>query len=121
MSFEEQLLEAIDEAFSSIGEGCIQAIYYHLEKKYKLTKQNIPSQIEKFSEAIESIFYLGGKVLEIRIINNLYRKMECSFPYLFNKKSLDFVNYVESARSVFISHTEERGIRQRRIKLAECG
>jgi len=121
MSFEEQLLEAIDEAFSSIGEGCRQAIYYHLEKKYKLAKQNIPSQIEKFSEAIERIFDVGAKVLEIRIINNLYRKMECSFPYLFNKNSLDFINYVESARRVFNSHNEEMGMRHQRIKLAECG
>jgi hypothetical protein len=120
MSFEEQLLKAIDEAFSSIGEGCRQSIYYHLEKKYKLTKQTIPNQIEKFSEAIERIFDLGAKVLEIRIISNLYRKMECSFPYLFNKNSLDFVNYVESARSVFNSHNKEMGIRQQRMKLAEC-
>ncbi len=103
MNFEEYLLASIDEAFNSIGEKCKQTIYHHLEKKYKLNKNDIPDRIEDFSESIECIFGMGAKVLEIQIMKNLYRKIECSFPYLFNKESLDFVNYIKSARSIFNS------------------
>ena len=107
MNFEECLLAAIDETFNSIGEGCKQTIYYHLEKKYKLPKKDIPCRIEDFSEAIERIFSLGEKVLKIRIMNNFYRKNELPFPYLFNKESLDFINYIESAKSVFDSYSRQ--------------
>lgn len=107
MNFEEYLLVAIDEAFNSIEENCKQTIYHRLEKKYKLNKKDIPDRIEDFSESIESIFGLGAKVLEIRIMKNLYRKIECPFPYLFNKESLDFVNYIRSARSIFDSYSRQ--------------
>jgi len=107
MNFEEYLLAAIDEAFNSIGEDCKQTIYHHLEKKYKLNKNDIPDRIEDFSESIECIFGLGAKVLEMRIMKNLYQKIECPFPYLFNKESLDFVNYIKSARNIFDSYSRQ--------------
>jgi hypothetical protein len=68
MSFEELLLEAIDEGFSWLGESEKQTIYFYLEKKYKISKRDIPFRIEDFAEAIEDIFGLGAKLLEIRII-----------------------------------------------------
>jgi len=107
MNFEEYLLAAVDEAFNSIGENCKQTIYHHLEKKYKLNKNDIPDRIEDFSESIECIFGLGAKVLEMRIMKNLYQKIECPFPYLFNKESLDFVNYIKSARNIFDSYSRQ--------------
>ena len=101
MSFEELLLAAMDEEFSSLGEECKQAIYFLLEKEFKLNKQNIPSRIEDFSEAIESIFGIGAQVLEIRIMKNLFKKIGRPFPYLHNQKFLDCTNYIESARNAF--------------------
>jgi hypothetical protein len=117
MIFEELLLAAMDEGFSSLGEECKQAIYFHLEKEFKLNKQNIPSRIEDFSEAIESIFGIGAKVLEIRIMKNLFKKIGHPFPYLHNQKSLDFTNYIESARNacVFIFCESNTSLRTRII------
>jgi hypothetical protein len=105
MSFEEYLLAAIDEAFNSIGEKCKETIYHHLEKKYKLNKNDIPDRIEDFLESIEGMFGLGAKVLEMRIMKNLYQKIEFPFPYLFNKESLDFVNYIKSVRNIFDAYS----------------
>ena len=107
MKFEQYLLAAIDEAFKSIGENCKQTIYHHLEKKYKLNKKDIPYRIEDFSESIERIFGLGSKVLEIRIMKNLYLKIEYSSPYFFNKEALDFVDYIKSARIMFDSDSRQ--------------
>ena len=98
MSFEKLLLEAIDEGLSSLGETCKQAIYFHLEKKFKLTKQDIPSRIEDFTEAMENIFGVGAKVLEIRIMKNLFSKMGYLFPYFRTPEGLEFTKYIESAR-----------------------
>ena len=98
MSFEEVLLEAIDESFSWLGESEKQAIYFFLEKRYKISKQEIPYRIEEFTEAIEDIFGLGAKLLEIRIMKNLFSKMGYSFPYLHTQEGLEFTKYIEAAR-----------------------
>ena len=100
MSFEELLLESVDKGFSSLGETCKQAIYFHLEKKFKLTKQDIPSRIEDFTEAMENIFGAGAKVLEIRIMKNLFQNMGYPFPYFRPRaqKYLEFTEYIESVR-----------------------
>ena len=108
MNFEECLLAAIDETFNSIGEGCKQTIYYYLEKKYMLPKKDIPCRIEDFSESIEQIFGLGEKILKIRIMNNVYQKIELPFPYLFNKESLEFINYIKTAKSLFDSDSRQK-------------
>jgi hypothetical protein len=101
MSFEELLLTVLEEEFSSLGEGCKQVIYFHLEKEFMLNKKNIPSRIGDFSEAIENIFGIGAQVLEIRIMKNLFKKIGHPFPYFQYQKSLEFAEYIESARNAF--------------------
>jgi len=98
MSFEELLLESVDEGLSSLGETCKQAIYFHLEKEFKLNKRDIAFRIKDFAEAIENIFGVGAKVLEIRIMKNLFKNMEYPFLYFPNQEYLEFTKYLESAR-----------------------
>jgi uncharacterized protein YjbK len=98
MSFEELLLESVDEGLSSLGETCKQAIYFHLEKEFKLNKRDIAFRIKDFAEAIENIFGVGAKVLEIRIMKNLFKNMGYPFLYFPNQEYLEFTKYLESAR-----------------------
>ena len=98
MSFEEVLLEAIDEGFSWLGESEKWTIYFYLEKKYKISRQDIPVRIEDFTEAIEDIFGGGAKLLEIRIMKNLFRKMGNIRAHFHNLGCLEFTKYVESAK-----------------------
>ena len=98
MSFEELLLEAIDEGLSSLGKTCKPFIYFHLEKKFKISKKDIPFRIEDFAEAIEDIFGLGAKLLEIRIMKILFSKMGYSFPYFHTQEGLEFTKYIDAAR-----------------------
>ena len=98
MSFEEVLLEAIDEEVSLLGESAKQAVYFYLEKNYKISKRDIPFRIEGFTEAMENIFGVGAKVLEIRIMKNLFSKMGYLFPYFRTQERLEFTKYIESAR-----------------------
>ena len=48
-NFEELLLGAIDEALASLGDSAKQAVYFHLENKFKITKNEIPERIEDFA------------------------------------------------------------------------
>lgn len=98
MSFEEVLLEAIDEGLFLLGESAKQVVYFYLEKNYKIRKQDIPYRIEDFTEAIEDIFGVGAKLLEIKIMKNLFSKMGYSFPYRHTQEGLEFTKYIEAAR-----------------------
>ena len=81
MSFEELLLEAINEGLSLLGESGKQVLYFHLEKNFKINKQDIPNRIEEFTDAIETIFGNGAKILEIQIMKCLFRKVGHTFKY----------------------------------------
>ena len=74
--FERVFLDAIDGAFSSLGDSAKQAIYFHLETKFKVTKEQIPYHIEDFENGLENIFGPGTKFLEILIMKKLYENME---------------------------------------------
>jgi hypothetical protein len=72
--FEKLLLEAVDEGLASIGESPTQAIYFHLEKSFKIKKQETPHKTEAFTLAVEKIFGIGANFLEALILKRLYEK-----------------------------------------------
>jgi len=94
--FEKLLLEAVDEALSSLGASSKQAIYFHLENTFDINKPDIPHKIEEFANAIEKIFGPGAKFLEIQIMKRLYKKVG-PFKY-FPERGLIFTEYVAAAR-----------------------
>lgn len=81
-NFDQILLGAIDEALSSLGENVKTSIYFHLEDLFKIRKQEIPSRLSDFSNALEQIFGLGARHLEILFIKNLHAKIKvtCKWP-----------------------------------------
>jgi hypothetical protein len=99
MNFEKKLLDAIDEGFSWLGESEKQTIYFHLETEYKIRKQDIPPRIEDFTEALENVFGLGAKLLEIKIMENLFNKTRHLQPQFHTQESLEFTTYIKSART----------------------
>jgi len=100
-AFEKLLLEAVDEALASLGESAKQAIYFHLENKFKIARNEIPCRVEDFADGLEKIFGLGSRFLEIIIMRKLYEKI--GQPLEWNKnKELVFVEYVAAARRSFL-------------------
>ena len=91
--FEKLLLEAIDEALSSLGMST-KPIYFHLEKDFNINEKDIPHKIGEFADTIEEIFGLGARVLEIQIMKRLYQKVG-PFKH-FPKWNLTFIEYVEA-------------------------
>jgi hypothetical protein len=104
--FEDLFLEAVDEALASLGESVRQAIYFHLEKKFKLAKKDIPNNLEEFANGLEKIFGMGAQFLEILIMKKLYEKIDQ--PLVWNEeKELVFAEYVGVAKQSYSQKNKE--------------
>ena len=105
--FNRLLLEAVDEGLSMLGESSKQAIYFHLEKRFDIKKQEIPNKIEVFANAIEKIFGLGANFLEILIMKRLYERLGRSFKF-YGSEDFTFTEYVAAARRSFMEKKKPR-------------
>jgi hypothetical protein len=101
--FQKLLLDAVDGAFSSLGDSARQSIYFHLETKFKVPKDQIPSRLEDFENGLENIFGVGTRFLEILIMKKLYETMELKGRTLKwdEGKEFKFTDYVKTAEQVF--------------------
>ena len=105
-AFDRLLLEAIDYAFSSLGDSAKQSIYFHLETKFKVAKADIPDQLEGFEEGLGKIFGIGSRFLEILIMKKLHEKI--GQPLEWNEgKELVFIDYVKAAQRTFSRKEDE--------------
>jgi len=73
------LVEAIDEAFSSLGESTRKAIYAYLETSSGIAKQEIPNRINDFSDVLKKIFGPGARNFEILCIRNIQAKTRIDY------------------------------------------
>ncbi|MEM2099645.1 MAG: hypothetical protein QXU99_07930 [Candidatus Bathyarchaeia archaeon] len=58
------------------------AIYFHLEHSFNIKRQEIPNRIVDFSEALERIFGLGARHLELLFMKSIHAKIKliCRWP-----------------------------------------
>jgi hypothetical protein len=97
--FETLLIEAVDTALSSLGDSSKQAIYFCLKEEFAIAKQDIPTKIEEFTNALEMIFGQGAKVIEIQIMRQLHEKVGYDFRCFPEKGNLFFNDYVQATRT----------------------
>jgi len=97
MDFEKTLLKAVDHALLSLGESPRRAIYYHLDKSFKLQREEIPEDTDEFSQALNSIFGPGAEVIKRIIVKNLYSKLNLDFE---ERTRFEFVDYISLAREL---------------------
>ncbi len=96
-SFGRLLLEAVDEAFESLGESARRAIYFHLENRFKIARSEIPDHVEAFSDGLENIFGVGAQFLEILMMRKLHERI--GQPLVWDEgRELVFASYVEEAK-----------------------
>ena len=99
--FDAVLLEAIDESFSTLGQKATASIYFHLQHNFLILKQDIPYRIDDFSDALERIFGMAAKYLEILIMKKLKEKIACLYEWNGPRwlvPNLTFRQYVELLR-----------------------
>jgi hypothetical protein len=99
--FDAVLLDAIDTAFSALGQNVKLSIYFNLEAKFGLPKQDIPDRINDFSNALDQIFGQAARSLEILIMKYLNDKVKCSYKWVGPKwlvPDLTFEKYIKLVR-----------------------
>ena len=110
------LLEAINEALSSLGESPKTAIYYHLETDFDIKKKDIPNRTDDFSRALEKLFGLGARHLEILFMKSFYAKVGGGrerVSWEWGLREVTFRDYVRLMRQSFDEASkkgEETGI-----------
>lgn len=92
--FRTATLEAVDESLLGLGESTRRAIYFHIEKRYGVKREEIPERLEEFSKALEGLFHEGGRVLERLIARNLCIKFSLDFD---EQTGLTLADYADRA------------------------
>jgi hypothetical protein len=106
-SFDKLLLDSVDEALLYLGESARQSIYSHIEMNFKMSRNEIPQNLEHFQLALEKIFGIGSSFIEILIMKSLYAKIGCLLPMEKNEQ-LEFIKYVKTARKNFMLNAEPK-------------
>jgi hypothetical protein len=114
--FDQYLLEAIDETFSSLGEVVKNAVFEHLQNDFQIKRVDIPIEICEFSKVIHKVFGLGAGRLELKIMNSLNSKLqvdvkltEYQWPlskWIVNEVSL--TDYVQNLRNSYAETVRKR-------------
>ena len=99
--FKVAILETVDESLSSFSNLDKQVVYLHLENTFKIKKQEIPCEIEDFADAIEQMFGVGAKLVEIRIMEALHKRIP-EFVFFPKKRDVGFKEYVSSLRAFML-------------------
>jgi hypothetical protein len=96
--FNSLVLESIDEALSSLGEGRKNATYNYLQEQFGIAKKEIPHNIDAFIRAAEEILGSEASRLNILILRRLYEKNH----WLLRQNGFsdsDFSQQLEQARA----------------------
>jgi hypothetical protein len=99
-TFNKLFLDAVDDALSSLGDSAKQSIYFHLESKFRISRNEIPCRLQDFAAGLEKIFGVGARFLEILIMKKLYEKT--GKPIEWNdSKEFVFSQYLDVARQSY--------------------
>jgi len=111
LDFEKTLLEAVDCALLTLGESPRKAVYYHLGKRFQLSREEIPDDTDKFSDALNTIFGPGAEVIEKLIVKNLYNKLNLNFE---EKTRFEIDEYINLAREIAKREQQRKSVGKRK-------
>lgn len=103
-AFHKLLLEAVDSALSSLGDSARQSVYFHLEEKFDIARDEIPGRIGDFDHGLERIFGVGTLFLEVLIMKKLHEEMGSKGKVLKldQGKEFKFLDYVKAAERTYL-------------------
>ena len=120
--FNEYLIQAVDEALTSLGEPVKNTLYFQLENNFSIPKNEIPDQIDEFTNIMHKIFRLGASRLEIKFMKNLQSKIKISvethgYEYPLSKWIIDdmsFTDYIKRTREDYCNCNKNAELLQKR-------
>jgi len=116
--FNDFLVEAIDEALTSLGEPVKNTIYQHLADDFKIAKKCIPEHIEEFSRIMHKTFGLSATRLEMKFMKNLNNRINADvkwkeYDWPVSKwivMEMSFVDYIKNVRQAFENQTLKKSV-----------
>ena len=99
--FEVIMAEAIDESLASVKSLNKQEIYSCLENVFKIRKEEVSCKIEDFADALNQMFGIGAKLIEIKIIEAVHKRIP-EFIFTPRKGAVIFNEYVASLRTFLL-------------------
>ena len=93
--FERIVEDTVDEALSSLGNYCKQAIYLCLETRFNIKKEDIPNRIDDFANALEKMFGESSKLIKIEVMRLAYSKIRIVRSPT-RKDALLFTDYIKA-------------------------
>jgi hypothetical protein len=101
-TFNNLLVEAIDDVLSSLGEPVKNQLYIRLQEDFSVQKNQIPEQIFLFSEFLIRTFGPSAAFIQIRIMKSfnakLTNKTANSLQPIALIDDLSFVSYIQEMR-----------------------
>ena len=73
--YEKTMMDSIEECLSSLGEETKFFVYSYFTKNYCIEKNQIPSNLEAFVNALENVLGDGAKFLEFLIMKRFNKKI----------------------------------------------
>jgi hypothetical protein len=101
--FTKILKDAVDHGLLVLGPSARKAIYFHLEKNYSITQDQIPENMKAFTESLARMFGAGAQVIERLILEDLQTQLGLKI-----EKSGDsnFLNCLDKAKEMYLDKTE---------------
>lgn len=91
------VLRAIDEGAEILGDEPVKrAFYYHVEKRTRMKREEIPNNLGLFHKALIGLFDQGAEILERRMAKILFEKLGLEFDFY---KGWTFADYVKRAEA----------------------
>lgn len=92
------IMDAIEDSLSSFKSFDKQEVYFHLETTFNIRKKEIPRKMEDFVNALEEIFGVGARLIEIRIIKSIHQRVP-EFRFTSRTNVVNFRDYVASLQA----------------------
>ena len=73
-SYEEVMLQAVDEALKELGENAREVIYLEVARNHGIQREEIPAKFNQFILALRSEFGNSSKTIEALILEKLFGK-----------------------------------------------
>lgn len=115
-SFDTLLLRSIDEALNSMGESVSQSIYFHIEDKFGIVKDEIPVKLQEFQEGLKEMFGAGAQFIEILIMKNLH--MNTGGLVKIKTEQFRFAEYVNAFKKGYQTNVSNQTFERQPTKLS---
>lgn len=98
--YEFAFLQAVEQGLLVLGESVSKAIYFHIEEKCRIRREQFCVRTEDFDRALEGLFGAGGKVVGTIIAKRLYANLALDFEEHESWTLVDYANHARKVSSV---------------------